>query len=326
MPLNNVHPDTVGRASVAQHNVQAQEPVARADAVADAGEDIDDGEAATLSDYVPEKLTAGKPHPDPVVENSSLAAVAPPDVTYTPHLPPAVIKDGLLSSLQLESVVYAAQRHDGPRMDDGARKGFFIGDGAGIGKGRQLAGLVVDRWLAEAETGGDGPDDGVNANAAETATYAPRRRHVWVSVNADLKLDAERDLADLGMGSEISVTLLGKQPYGKLKEPNEGVLFATYASIVGKKAGAEIGHLTNSRLGQVGGRLQARPALARSVPARTARKTHGRPVDGSPPRRRRPIVPWSVARHALRDRSCWSGAAPRSTGFCFSTKATRRRT
>jgi hypothetical protein len=47
--------------------------------------------------------------------------------------PAALAPTAPASSLQLESVVYATQRHEGARLADGRRKGFFIGDGAGIG-------------------------------------------------------------------------------------------------------------------------------------------------------------------------------------------------
>lgn len=46
----------------------------------------------------------------------------------------------------------------------------MIGDGAGVGKGRQLAGIIVDAW----EQG--------------------HRRSVWLSISPDLEHDARRDL------------------------------------------------------------------------------------------------------------------------------------
>lgn len=52
-------------------------------------------------------MQLGLPHPDPVVEKASLAAVPPPDVRHQLALDPA----GLLSDLQLETVVMACQRH-----------------------------------------------------------------------------------------------------------------------------------------------------------------------------------------------------------------------
>lgn len=89
-------------------------------------------------EYRPAKLDFGMPHPDPVVETASLASVEPPDITYQLHLDDLVASGGL-SALQLESIVYACQRHE-QALPDGQRAGFFIGDGAGVGKGRTIAG------------------------------------------------------------------------------------------------------------------------------------------------------------------------------------------
>ena len=91
-----------------------------------------------MKDYVPSKLHVGAAHPDPVVETASLAAVEPPDITYHLHLDD-LIQDKVLSGLQLESIVYACQRHE-QLLPDNSRAGMFIGDGAGVGKGRTIAG------------------------------------------------------------------------------------------------------------------------------------------------------------------------------------------
>jgi hypothetical protein len=40
----------------------------------------------------------------------------------------------LISDAQLEVVAYALQRFYGERLDTGARGGFFLGDGAGVGE------------------------------------------------------------------------------------------------------------------------------------------------------------------------------------------------
>ena len=47
----------------------------------EAQEDENHEDLLSYSVYRPAKLKFGMPHPDPVVENSSLAAVAPPDIT-----------------------------------------------------------------------------------------------------------------------------------------------------------------------------------------------------------------------------------------------------
>ena len=71
-------------------------------------------------------MDIGKRHPDPVVETASLASVLPPDVTYDLVLPSSIIKQGLLSALQLEAVIYACQQHSF-FLPDGSRAGYLIG-------------------------------------------------------------------------------------------------------------------------------------------------------------------------------------------------------
>jgi len=119
----------------------------------------------------------GLPHPADVAEPASLAATRPPPITYPllDSLPAELISSGKLSSLQLEAVGLCCQRHlvVMPTTPP-TRSGFFLGDGAGVGKGRQLAAMVLDS-LARG-----------------------RPRHVWFSSSADLRTDAIRDLTDLG--------------------------------------------------------------------------------------------------------------------------------
>lgn len=68
-------------------------------------------EEMTYEAYHPAKLLYGKEHPDPVVENSTLAAVIPPEITYNLAIPANIIAEGKLSNLQLEAIVYGNQRH-----------------------------------------------------------------------------------------------------------------------------------------------------------------------------------------------------------------------
>lgn len=119
-------------------------------------------------------------HSDAVAENSTLSAVLPPDITYNLAMPAEVIASGKLSNLQLEAIVYGCMRHlvdlpleqrkqpwdmedeEKPKEEVPQRGGFLLGDGAGMGKGRTLAGFVVE-------------------NIARG-----RKKHVWVSVSSDL--------------------------------------------------------------------------------------------------------------------------------------------
>jgi len=150
------------------------------------------------------------PHPCKVVESSSLNAVALPKLTYP--LVSELIENRKLSGLQLEGVAYACQKHQEYLEDGRRRAGFFIGDGAGIGKGRQIAGVIFDNYCRG------------------------RRRHVWVSTSIDLARDAMRDLTDLGCHAKIirNFQELDNQTKatGLSRDFQEGILFTTYSTLV----------------------------------------------------------------------------------------------
>lgn len=156
--------------------------------------------------YVPAKLRGGRPHPAVIVESESMAAVTPPDITYTPHLAPEIVREGRLSDIQLERVIYAGQRHE-QRLPDGSRAGFFVGDGTGVGKGRVLAGIIADNWNQD------------------------RQRAIWLSVNNDLLESARRDLTDLGLASISLSRINDYAPAGEITLPR-GVIFSSYSSLI----------------------------------------------------------------------------------------------
>ena len=65
---------------------------------------------------------------------------------YRLHIPRHVIDGGMLSALQLETIIYASQQH-GTMLPSGQRAGFLVGDGAGVGKGRTIAGCIYENYL-----------------------------------------------------------------------------------------------------------------------------------------------------------------------------------
>eukprot|EP00736_Rhodelphis_marinus_P007121 Rmarinus@m.14314 len=172
------------------------------------------------------KSTFGFPHPGEVVEAVSLAHVSLPHVPFTlDWIPDDVMHDCKLSGLQLETVLYASHRHR-KILPSGERAAFFVGDGAGVGKGRQIVGVILDNYVRG------------------------RKKHLWFSTSSDLKLDAQRDVKDVGCRIRLIEGIQDLQKRasgGKLSRTmQDGILFNTYATLISKgSAGRE------SRLQQI---------------------------------------------------------------------------
>jgi hypothetical protein len=168
-----------------------------------------------------------RPHPTPLVEAGAMASVAAPAPSYRPVLPPALRAEGRLSDAQTETVVYAGEAHavllpgrwtlgeaahDVRLADEGRedavrlRRGMFLGDGTGAGKGRQIAAVIAD-------------------NMAQG-----RLRALWLSRNEALLEDARRDWKAIG-GSVHDVVAQGRWKQGEALRMERGVLFTTYATL-----------------------------------------------------------------------------------------------
>ncbi|KEQ53769.1 strawberry notch-like NTP hydrolase domain-containing protein [Sphingobium chlorophenolicum] len=175
--------------------------------------------------YRPSRISfasAGE-HPTPLVESVAMGSIPAPIPDYVPALPERTVAERLLSASQLETVVYAGHAwtqwipgnfkpdKEGVGLvlaEDGQsyRKGFFLGDGTGAGKGRQIAACILDNWLQG------------------------RRRNIWVSKNAPLLEDARRDWTALG-GLNGDIQSISDW---KIDEPlnlDQGVLFISYPTL-----------------------------------------------------------------------------------------------
>ena len=182
---------------------------------------------SVFASYAPQRLSiaGARQHPGKLVQSAAMSAVEPPAPTYAPRLPANLINDGLLSIAQLESVVYAGQAHSS-LLPNGSRKGFFIGDGTGVGKGREISGIILDNLMQG------------------------RNKAVWVSFNEGLINDARRDYAGVG-GDPQQIFFQGKTKAGNEIAQQDGILFTTYSTLRGgeKKQAND--------LGQTGGKSRA---------------------------------------------------------------------
>lgn len=161
--------------------------------------------------YVPKKacIKGAKKHPAKLVESAAMSAVDPPDVTYTPNLPQKLITSGALSDAQLENIIYAGQAHE-QMLPNGQRKGYFIGDGTGVGKGRQISGILMDNFRQG------------------------RKKAVWITDKPALIEDAKRDWADLG-GNKSEIVPIDKFKYGTDIPVESGIVFSSYDTLKGKQ-------------------------------------------------------------------------------------------
>lgn len=178
--------------------------------------------------YVPYRpsrieISGAKEHPTPLVESVAMGSIPAPAPEYVPCLHERILDQSHLSEAQLETVIYAGnawlQYLPGDFVpsdeavgltlsEDGRayRKGYFLGDGTGAGKGRQIAACILDNWIAG------------------------RRKALWISKNESLLEDARRDWSAIG-GLPADIQPLSSWKIDEAIPFNHGILFVTYPTL-----------------------------------------------------------------------------------------------
>ena len=151
----------------------------------------------------PLKVKNAKPHPAKLSESAAMSAVKAPDITYKPHIDQKLIDEGTLSSAQLEVVSRAGQCHS-QTLPNGETRGFFCGDGTGVGKGRTVAGIILD-----------------NFNQG-------RKKAVWISKGHDLLKDTLDYTKDVFGRNDMVVEFNGGKKADSSLKSDDTILYLTY--------------------------------------------------------------------------------------------------
>ncbi|GMU83777.1 MAG: hypothetical protein AMXMBFR47_36470 [Planctomycetota bacterium] len=149
-------------------------------------------------------VAGSEPHPANVVESVAMASVEPPDPTYQHQLPADVIREGRISDIQIEDVVYAGQAAE-TLLPDGSRRGHWNGDGTGIGKGREIYAFMFELY------------------------QRGQTKHVHMSASHQLVADAERDRSAVGL--PLPMVHQARFKTANRVTIREGVFFTTYTML-----------------------------------------------------------------------------------------------
>ena len=191
-------------AGIEETGVQMEQPTRKQQKNVVESDDVSD----TFARYKPQKaiIKGAQAHPGELVQSHAMAAVEPPNVTYTPNLPKTIITKGELSDAQLEAVVYAGQSFQ-QKLSSEETKGYFIGDGTGVGKGREIAGIIMDDFRHGS------------------------KKAVWISDKWELLESAKRDWAALGGNADEVLDFSKERSKKNGKQATEGIMYLPYTTL-----------------------------------------------------------------------------------------------
>jgi len=178
---------------------------------------------ALYTPYVPK--SAGVKHPSDLITTTTLN-FATPGTLDANALHPDVLHSQALSAAQLDAIALA-------RMAHLKNKALLIGDGTGVGKGRELAGVCLNHLKHNPSC----------------------KRFILVTASAQLEHDFRRDLKAIGWPlkgkNSLPLHSLGLCKADQRIRLTHGVLFVTYATLrqPANKVGGVVKH--RSRLDQL---------------------------------------------------------------------------
>ena len=196
---------TSGRDGLSQHQVKTR----RNDNQQEQSEldDIEDSDVSIFNKYVPGFFVEGtSKHPAKLVESVAMALVKSPETDYEVTLEKEVIKN--VSDAQSLAVILAGASFS-KKLPNGETKGFALGDGTGVGKGRTIAAIMRDWW------------------------NKGHKKSVWITENSQLEDDAKRDISDVGWKDANVLSTAGSSGI-KAKDTvpdQDGIFFTTYNTL-----------------------------------------------------------------------------------------------
>ncbi|HOL95625.1 MAG TPA: strawberry notch family protein [bacterium] len=176
-------------------------------------------EEHTYLPYDPPKIFENaKIHQGSIVETAAMASVDMPPLTYKPDLPNNLIESGALSDVQLVAIAYAGQAHNTfiNMMGKKMRRGFMIGDGTGLGKTREILGIILDNW-----------NQGRKLHVVISASdgLEGQLKKDWNVVGQSISSEPENMVINL---KKITPTQMKNKTY-----PKEGIIFLNYPTLQG---------------------------------------------------------------------------------------------
>ena len=93
-----------------------------------------------------------KKHPSVVYESDHMNSVELPEIAINLKLKPYSSDfDNSISNVQMEAITYAINTMYNKQSIENRSRGFFLGDGTGVGKSRSIAGILSELWMRKKE-------------------------------------------------------------------------------------------------------------------------------------------------------------------------------